>query len=83
LLLVEGAGGLMVPLGWDFLTLDVIAQLDCAVIVAARNRLGTINHTALTVESLRSGGIKVKGIVFNNFSSTSGKLHRIFSENIH
>jgi dethiobiotin synthetase len=55
-LLIEGAGGLMVPLGEDFLVLDLIRQLRCRVIVMARNKLGTINHTLLTVRALK--GIK-------------------------
>ena len=57
-LLVEGSGGLMVPLGEGYLVEDVIGKLKCAVIVVARNRLGTINHTLLTVERLRARGIK-------------------------
>lgn len=52
-LLVEGAGGLMVPLGENFLVRDVIAKLDCDVVIVARNQLGTINHTLLTVGALR------------------------------
>ncbi len=59
-LLIEGSGGLMVPLGLDFLVADLIAKLKCRVIVAARNRLGTINHTLLTVEALQARGLKRK-----------------------
>jgi len=56
-LVVEGSGGLLVPLGADFTVADLIAALDCRVIITARNRLGTINHTLLTVNALRSVGI--------------------------
>lgn len=52
-LLVEGSGGLLVPLGEGYLVSDVIKRLKCKVIVVARNRLGTINHTLLTVKTLR------------------------------
>jgi dethiobiotin synthetase len=52
-LLVEGSGGLLVPLGEDYRVMDLIARLRCEVIVVARNRLGTINHTLLTVECLQ------------------------------
>ena len=51
-LIVEGAGGVLVPLGDDFTVADVIANLECDVVVAARNKLGVINHTLLTVEAL-------------------------------
>jgi len=56
-LLVEGAGGLLVPLAKDFTTLDLIAHLRCEVIVVSRNKLGTINHTLLTVLALQGAGI--------------------------
>jgi dethiobiotin synthetase len=57
-LVVEGSGGLLVPLGENFTVADLIAKLDCQVLVVARNRLGTINHTALTIKALQSIGIK-------------------------
>jgi dethiobiotin synthase len=52
-LLIEGSGGLLVPLGEGYTVADLIGRLRCEVLVAARNRLGTINHTLLTVEALR------------------------------
>jgi dethiobiotin synthetase len=56
-LLIEGSGGLMVPMGKDWLVEDLIARLKCPVIVVARNQLGTINHTLLTVARLQARGI--------------------------
>jgi dethiobiotin synthetase len=53
-LLVEGVGGLLVPLGKGYAVADLIAELDCQVIVAARNQLGTINHTLLTIHALKT-----------------------------
>jgi len=53
-LLIEGSGGLLVPLGKGFTVADLIAKLNCQVIVVARNRLGTINHTLLTINVLRA-----------------------------
>ena len=53
-LLVEGAGGLLVPLGEGYTVADLIARLQCAVVVVSRNRLGTINHTLMTTRILRS-----------------------------
>ena len=56
-LIIEGSGGLLVPLGEGFTVADVIASLDCDVVVVARNKLGTINHTLLTVEALRARSV--------------------------
>ena len=53
-LLVEGSGGLLVPLGEGYFVADLISNLDCRVIVVASNALGTINHTLLTVRYLQS-----------------------------
>jgi len=57
-LLIEGSGGLLVPLGEKYFVSDLIRRLDCEVIVVARNQLGTINHTLLTVSALRRFGVK-------------------------
>ena len=62
-LLIEGSGGLLVPLGEGFTVSDLIKKLVCEVIVVARNRLGTLNHTLLTVESLQSAGIQRVNVV--------------------
>lgn len=51
-LLIEGSGGLLVPLGENYTVRDLIARLNCEVIVVSRNKLGTINHTLLTLEAL-------------------------------
>lgn len=53
LLLIEGAGGLLAPLGDGFSALDLIEELSAEVIIAAPNRLGVLNHTLLTLEALR------------------------------
>jgi dethiobiotin synthetase len=53
-LLIEGAGGVLAPLGEGFCALDLIARLRCEVIVVSRNKLGTINHTLLTVRALQT-----------------------------
>ena len=57
ILLIEGSGGLLVPLGEDYTVADLIGALGCAVIVASRNELGTINHTLLTLLGLEGMGI--------------------------
>ncbi|MFN8288235.1 MAG: dethiobiotin synthase [Chitinophagales bacterium] len=64
-LIVEGAGGLMVPLTEKFLQLDLIRFLELPVVLVVKNYLGSINHTLLTIEVLRSKGITVTGLIFN------------------
>ena len=64
-LIIEGAGGLMVPLTSEFLIADLIIQLSAEVILVSKNYLGSINHTLMTIELLRSRNIPLKGIVFN------------------
>jgi dethiobiotin synthetase len=70
-LIIEGSGGLLVPLGKGYTVADLIGKLDCRVIVVARNRLGTINHTLLTVEHLQSIGLKRAALTVVLMSSRS------------
>jgi dethiobiotin synthetase len=63
LLLVEGVGGLMTPLGRGYTVRDLIGGLDCKTVVVCANRLGVINHTLLTAEALQNAGIKEFTIV--------------------
>lgn len=64
-LIVEGAGGLMVPLTDKILIKDLIKVLQLPVIVVSKNYLGSINHTLLTLEALKHADISVAGIIFN------------------
>lgn len=63
-LIIEGAGGLMVPLTRSFLQIDLYAIWKFPVILIARTKLGTINHTLLSLSALRSRNIPLHGIVF-------------------
>lgn len=63
-LVVEGAGGLMVPLTIDTLYIDVFARWAVPLVLCARTGLGTINHTLLSLEALKSRSIPLKGIAF-------------------
>jgi len=63
-LVIEGAGGLMVPLTRQLLFIDVFARWKLPVVLCARTRLGTINHTLLSLEALRARDIPVHGIAF-------------------
>ncbi|EPY03117.1 dethiobiotin synthase [Magnetospirillum fulvum] len=64
-LVVEGAGGAMVPINETALMVDLIARLGLPVLVVARSGLGTINHTLLTLEVLRRRRIPLLGVVMN------------------
>lgn len=64
-LIVEGAGGLMVPLNDEDLILDLIVKLDMEVVLVSQNYLGSINHTILSVEVLKARGVNVIGVIFN------------------
>ena len=64
-LVVEGAGGVMVPLNGDYLMIDLIAALRLPAVIVARSELGTINHTLLTLEQLRRRDCPVLGVVVN------------------
>lgn len=64
-LIIEGAGGVHVPLNWKQTLLDVMQVWDIPVIVVSRNYLGSINHTLLTLEVLQQRGIPIAGVVFN------------------
>jgi dethiobiotin synthase len=65
LLIVEGAGGLLVPLTDTDYVIDLAAELHLPVILVARSTLGTINHTLLSIEALRRRGLPLAGVVIN------------------
>ena len=64
-LIVEGAGGCLVPINDKHFIIDIIQKLNIPTVVVADLYLGSINHTLLTLEALRSRSIKVAGIIFN------------------
>jgi len=72
-LIIEGAGGLMVPLNDHFLMIDLIEQLNAEVILVAQNYLGSINHTLLSINALKQRNLPVKGIIFNGDSNGSSE----------
>lgn len=64
-LLVEGAGGIFVPISPTFFMIDLIKQLEADVILVSRNYLGCINHTLMSIEVLRQNHIPLKHLVLN------------------
>jgi dethiobiotin synthetase len=69
-LVIEGAGGLLVPITGDKLVVDVIKELECRPLLVARAGLGTINHTLLSLEAIRRRQIEPLGVVFVNAGPT-------------
>jgi dethiobiotin synthetase len=66
IVLVEGVGGVLVPVGREILLIDMVKEAGLPVLIVALNRLGAINHTLLTLEALKNRGIDVVGVIFNN-----------------
>ncbi len=64
-LLVEGAGGLMVPINEEFLMIDLIAKLGLPIVLVCSSKIGTINHTLLSLEAIRSRKLPLLGVVMN------------------
>jgi dethiobiotin synthetase len=72
LTLVEGAGGLMVPIEERLMMIDLMERLAYPVLLVARTALGTVNHTMLSVEAMKRRAIKLAGIVFSCTSTPPG-----------
>lgn len=70
--IVEGAGGISVPLGEQFLVIDLIKALNLPILIVARPNLGTVNHIFLTVQYAKSLGLTVAGVVLNGMSEQPG-----------
>jgi dethiobiotin synthetase len=72
--IIEGIGGVNVPLTADCLYRDFLADLEVPALIVSRTRLGTINHTLLTIESLQKADIDIAGIVYVSCKSTELEL---------
>lgn len=69
--LLEGAGGLLVPITEDLLLLDYVAAQGYPIILVTSGRLGSINHTLLSLEAIKSRGLKVHSIIYNHIHDAS------------
>jgi malonyl-CoA O-methyltransferase len=79
--IVEGAGGLLVPINDKEMMTDLMTELGLPVVVAVRSSLGTINHTLLTVEALRRRNLQIAGVVMvGNPSSDNQEAIERFGE---
>jgi dethiobiotin synthetase len=76
LLVCEGVGGLMVPITPGYLVRDLAMDLDLPVVIAARTGLGTINHSLLTIEAARAGGVRVAAVVMTPWPDEPATMER-------
>ncbi len=74
MVLLEGVGGLMVPLSEDYMVVDFIQQNDFPVILVTSGKLGSINHTLLSLEVMQKRGIEVYGVVYNHYPVTEPEI---------
>jgi len=81
-LVVEGVGGLLVPLSSGYLVRDLAQALGFPLLVVARTGLGTLNHTLLTVESARAAGLDVAAVVLTPWPSEPNAVERSNRETI-
>lgn len=72
--LVEGAGGLMVPLAGDYLTIDYICESGYPLVFVTSGRLGSVNHTLLSFEAIERRGIRLHTVMYNLFPEEEDKL---------
>lgn len=68
--LIEGAGGLMVPIEDDFLTIDYVTSRNLPLILVTNGVLGSINHTILSLEAVKSRGIHLEAVIYNEHFDT-------------
>lgn len=83
LLVVEGAGGLMVPLNESETMLDLAAVMSMPVLLVGHSGLGTINHVLLSLEALRSRNLKILGVILNDTRSVAEHDRFIYDDNLH
>jgi len=72
--LLEGVGGLMVPLTIDCMLADYFKEFDYSHLLVSSDRLGSINHTLSAIEIMKNRGLDLRGIIYNRFQSTSEKI---------
>lgn len=73
IVLVEGAGGLMVPLTEEYLTIDYIAEKQYPLIFVTSGKLGSINHTLLSLEAIKNRGIRLDAVLYNLYPTVEDK----------
>ncbi|MHC4184469.1 MAG: dethiobiotin synthase [Planctomycetota bacterium] len=74
IVIVEGIGGVRVPLTEEFDLLDLAVELGLPVVVVSRPNLGTINHTLMTIDCIRAAQLKIAGVVINGYDGTKAEV---------
>lgn len=73
-ILIEGAGGLMVPISDDFMAIDYAVSRNLPVALVTNSRLGSINHTVLSLEAIRSRGLRLHTLLYNTFYDSRDRV---------
>jgi dethiobiotin synthetase len=81
-LVVEGVGGLLVPLTDDYLVRDLAGELSLPLVIAARPGLGTISHSLLTIEAARAVALRIQAVVLTPWPDEPERIHRSNLETI-
>ncbi len=76
IVIIEGAGGIMVPLNKNYLLLDLIKKIDSQVILVSASKLGTINHTLMSLKILENEEIKTAGVIINRYPEQPGIIEK-------
>ena len=74
MLLVEGMGGIMTPILKDYFVTDLIKEMKIPAVIVTRSKVGTVNHTIMTVKMCQKYKIPIKGIIINNFDTDGYKI---------
>lgn len=74
--LLEGAGGLLVPITEQLLTLDYIAEQEYPVVLVTSGRLGSINHTLLSLEAITARGLRVHSVIYNHIHDNAAQTDK-------
>lgn len=74
--LVEGAGGMMVPLTDDYFAIDYVSERELPVILVTNSRLGSINHTVLSLEALKSRNLRIAAVLYNEYYDKDPEISR-------
>ncbi|KAF6247588.1 dethiobiotin synthase [Nitrosopumilus sp. b3] len=80
ILLVEGMGGIMTPILKDYFVTDLIKEMKISSVLVTRTKVGTVNHTIMTVKMCEKYGIPIKGIIVNDFDSDGYKTKELIRD---
>ena len=73
-ILIEAAGGLMVPLNFDMLTIEYISQYQAPVVLVTNGKLGSINHTLLSLLACAQHNIKILAVIYNQYPKIDARI---------